>query len=71
MQKEVGKSLVSDIDIEKIATLENVTLENLQGESTLNKQNSLAVDETNTKFPTVTAVNMGLSTKQNILRLYS
>lgn len=31
-----------------------------------NKQNSLAVDGTNTKYPTVTAVNTGLSLKANL-----
>ena len=30
-----------------------------------NKQNSLAVDGTNTKYPTVTAVNAGLALKAN------
>lgn len=33
------------------------------GESISNKQNSLAVDGTNTKYPTVTAVNIGLASK--------
>jgi hypothetical protein len=31
-----------------------------------NKQNSLATDGTNTKYPTVTAVNTGLATKLNL-----
>lgn len=33
-------------------------------ENISNKQNSLTVDGTNTKYPTVTAVNSGLATKQ-------
>lgn len=41
---------------------------NLTGvETTTNKQNSLAVDGTNTKYPTVTAVNSGLAGKQNVM----
>ncbi len=35
-------------------------------EDVANKQNSLAVDATNTKYPTVTAVNTGLATKLNL-----
>jgi hypothetical protein len=35
-------------------------------ENTSNKQNSLAVDGTNTKYPTVTAVNTGLGLKANL-----
>jgi hypothetical protein len=35
-------------------------------ENLSNKQNSLAPDGTNTKYPTVTAVNTGLATKQNL-----
>lgn len=34
-------------------------------ENIANKQNSLTVDVTNTKYPTVTAVNLGLSLKAN------
>lgn len=41
---------------------------NLTGvETTTNKQNSLAADGTNTKYPTVTAVNGGLAGKQNVM----
>jgi len=41
---------------------------NLTGvETTTNKQNSLAVDGTNLKYPTVTAVNSGLAGKQNVM----
>ena len=36
-------------------------------ENSANKQNSLSADVTNTKYPTVTAVNAGLATKQNII----
>lgn len=36
-------------------------------EDIANKQNSLAVDATNLKYPTVTAVNAGLATKQNTI----
>ena len=36
-------------------------------EDIANKQNSLATDATNLKYPTVTAVNTGLATKQNTL----
>lgn len=36
-------------------------------EDIANKQNSLAVDATNLKYPTVTAVNAGLATKQNAI----
>ena len=35
-------------------------------EDVANKQNSLAVDATNTKYPTVTAVNAGLALKLNL-----
>ena len=35
-------------------------------ENVSNKQNSLATDGTNTKYPTVTAVNTGLATKLNL-----
>jgi hypothetical protein len=35
-------------------------------EDVANKQNSLAVDATNTKYPTVTAVNTGLALKLNL-----
>lgn len=35
-------------------------------ENVSNKQNSLAVDATNTKYPTVTAVNTGLALKLNL-----
>ena len=35
-------------------------------EDIANKQNSLAVDGTNTKYPTVTAVNTGLALKANL-----
>jgi hypothetical protein len=35
-------------------------------ENVSNKQNSLAPDVTNTKYPTVTAVNTGLATKLNL-----
>ena len=35
-------------------------------ENLANKQNSLAVDGTNTKYPTVTAVNAGLALKANL-----
>lgn len=35
-------------------------------EDVSNKQNSLATDGTNTKYPTVTAVNTGLATKLNL-----
>lgn len=35
-------------------------------ENVSNKQNSLAADVTNTKYPTVTAVNTGLATKLNL-----
>ena len=35
-------------------------------EDVSNKQNSLAVDATNTKYPTVTAVNTGLALKLNL-----
>ena len=36
-------------------------------ENIANKQNSLSVDGSNTKYPTVTAVNTGLGLKENIL----
>lgn len=36
-------------------------------EDKTNKQNSLTADGTNTKYPTVTAVNTGLANKQNII----
>jgi hypothetical protein len=36
-------------------------------ENVANKQNSLTADGTNLKYPTVTAVNTGLATKQNNL----
>lgn len=39
-------------------------------EATANKQNSLAVDGTGTKFPTVDAVNGGLALKQDKLFIY-
>ena len=47
------------------------TVSNIQGlqtaldnkENTSNKQNNLNADDTNTKYPTVTAVNIGLATK--------
>ena len=46
----------------------NTYLTSLTGAELLtNKQNSLATDVTNTKYPTVTAVNAGLATKQNTI----
>lgn len=46
-----------------VATSASVLLK----EDTANKQNSLATDVTNTKFPTVTAVNTGLALKENAI----
>jgi hypothetical protein len=41
---------------------------NIDGkEDKTNKQNDLTADVTNLKYPTVTAVNTGLATKQNTL----
>jgi hypothetical protein len=42
-----------------------VALINLGGEATANKQNSLTVDGTATKYPTVDSVNAGLALKAN------
>lgn len=51
-------------DISSITNLQN-SLDNKENIS--NKQNNLNVDATNTKYPTVTAVNDGLATKQKVL----
>jgi hypothetical protein len=39
---------------------------NIGGESFINKQNSMDVDGTGTKFPTVDTVNAALNFKQNV-----
>jgi hypothetical protein len=38
---------------------------NIDGKEDNQKQNDLTADVTNLKYPTVTAVNTGLATKQN------
>jgi hypothetical protein len=44
---------------------------NIDGkEDKTNKQNDLTADVTNLKYPTVTAVNTGLATKQNTLLIH-
>lgn len=47
----------------------NITIGDNTKEPSLNKQNSLSIDGTGTKFPTVDAVNSGLSGKQGALSL--
>ena len=73
MQSYIDTILVNDLTtggITKALTAEmgkvlKGLIDNLANnkEDKINKQNSLAVDGTNTKYPTVTAVNTGLSTK--------
>jgi len=51
----------------KITTANSYTDNAVAGkENVSNKQNSLAADATNTKYPTVTATNAGLATKLNL-----
>lgn len=98
VDKVTGKSLISDSEITRLATVTNYThptnhppsiitqdannrfvtdaerstWNDKQGalgftpENVSNKQNSLAVDGTNTKYPTVTAINTGLDLKANL-----
>ena len=63
VDKVDGKSLIADTEISRLAGVDNQTLSGLGGEPSANKQDSLAVDGSGTKFPTVDAVNLGLATK--------
>ena len=56
VDKVAGKSLILDTEISRLASVTNQTLSGLGGEATANKQNSLAVDGTGVKYPTVDAV---------------
>lgn len=60
-----GKASISHThDISSITNLQTA----LDGKENIsNKQNNLSIDATNTKYPTVTAVNDGLATKQKLL----
>lgn len=63
VDKVDGKSLIADTEISRLEGVDNQTLSGLGGEPSANKQDSLAVDGNGVKFPTVDAVNSGLSTK--------
>lgn len=61
-------SNVSVNNINQVAGNITLTVADIpNAENSTNKQNSLAVDGTNTKYPTVTAVNGGLAGKQNVM----
>lgn len=66
VDKVEGKSLIDNVEIERLKSVTNQTLEGLEGENKGNKQNTLDVDSTNKKYPTVTAVLKGLSSKEDI-----
>lgn len=63
VDKVTGKSLILDTEITRLAGVSNVDISGK--ENTVNKQNSLVVDGTGVKFPTVDAVNTGLGLKAN------
>ena len=63
-------TLKSIFNTNQVTSLINLLTKNVTDlisgkEDVANKQNSLTADVTNTKYPTVTAVNSGLATKQN------
>ncbi len=63
--------LKSIFNTNQVTSLINLLTKNVNNliagkENLSNKQNSLAPDVTNTKYPTVTAVNAGLATKLNL-----
>lgn len=62
------KSIFNQNQLTQLVNLFTQRVNGLIGgkEDVANKQNSLAADVTNTKYPTVTAVNTGLATKLNL-----
>jgi hypothetical protein len=67
VDKVIGKSLISDIEIVRLAGLSNIDITGKEDIS--NKQNSLSTDGTGLKYTTVDAIASGTSYKRTIAQI--